>query len=121
MDWITRSWRCPAGTTPLGKRHSSLWTAGRLRRSCEAHSTASSCAAGKHSVIPRVTIKPRLMLQANGDTVEQRRGEFLLGTDCGRLDLDAIHGFLTGCYWAKGIPREVVARSVQNSLCFGVY
>jgi GNAT superfamily N-acetyltransferase len=61
------------------------------------------------------------MLQANGDTVEQRRGEFLLSTDCGRLDLDAIHGFLTGCYWAKGIPREVVARSVQNSLCFGVY
>lgn len=32
-----------------------------------------------------------------------------------------IHRFLTDCYWAKGIPREVVARSIENSLCFGVY
>jgi GNAT superfamily N-acetyltransferase len=61
------------------------------------------------------------MLQTNGDTVEERRGEFLLSTDRGRLELDTIHAFLSGSYWAKRIPREVVARSVQNSLCFGVY
>ena len=54
-------------------------------------------------------------------TIEERRGEFLLSTDPDRLDLDVIHGFLTACYWAKGIPREVVARSIQNALCFGVY
>jgi GNAT superfamily N-acetyltransferase len=53
--------------------------------------------------------------------IENRRGEFLLSTDPERLDLNLIHGFLTECYWAKGIPREVVARSIQNSLCFGVY
>src|SRR6202051_4811722 len=53
--------------------------------------------------------------------VEQRRGEFLVSTDPARLDLDVIHGFLTNCYWAKGIPREVVARSLEHSLCFGVY
>lgn len=53
--------------------------------------------------------------------IEQRRGEFLLSTDPARLDLDVIHGFLTNCYWAKGIPREVVARSIENSLCFGIY
>ena len=53
--------------------------------------------------------------------VEQRRGEFLLSTDPARLNLDVIHGFLTNCYWAKGIPREVVAQSIQHSLCFGVY
>jgi len=45
----------------------------------------------------------------------------LLSTDRGRLELDTIHAFLSGSYWAKGIPREVVARSVENSLCFGVY
>jgi len=55
------------------------------------------------------------------EKVEQRRGEFLLSTDRDRLDLKVIHGFLSACYWAKGIPREVVARSMQNSLCFGVY
>ncbi len=53
--------------------------------------------------------------------VEYRRGEFVISTDRGRLDLDVIHGFLTNCYWAKGIPREVVARSIEHSLCFGVY
>ena len=53
--------------------------------------------------------------------VEQRKGEFLLSTDRRRLDLDLVHGFLTKSYWAKGIPREVVARSIENSLCFGVY
>jgi GNAT superfamily N-acetyltransferase len=57
-----------------------------------------------------------------GDTViESRRGAFVVSTDPARLDLDVIHGFLTSCYWAKGIPRELVARSIQHSLCFGVY
>ena len=55
------------------------------------------------------------------EVVEHRRGEFLLSTDPARLDLDVIHGFLTNCYWAKGIPREIVARSIEHSLCFGVY
>src|SRR5271166_1534521 len=53
--------------------------------------------------------------------VEHLRGEYLISTDPARLDLDVIHGFLTNCYWAKGIPREVVARSIEHSLCFGVY
>jgi GNAT superfamily N-acetyltransferase len=53
--------------------------------------------------------------------VEYRRGEFLISTDPARLDLNVIHGFLTNCYWAKGIPRDVLARSIEHSLCFGVY
>ncbi|HUO25209.1 MAG TPA: GNAT family N-acetyltransferase [Candidatus Aquilonibacter sp.] len=53
--------------------------------------------------------------------VEQRRGEFLISTDRKRVDRDAVHAFLTSSYWARGIPREVVARSIENSLCFGVY
>ena len=52
---------------------------------------------------------------------EFRRGEFLISTDPARLDLDVIYNFLTNCYWAKGIPREVVARSSEHSLCFGIY
>jgi GNAT superfamily N-acetyltransferase len=52
---------------------------------------------------------------------EYREGRFLVSTDRSWLDLDLIHGFLTDCYWAKGIPREIVARSIENSLCFGVY
>lgn len=59
---------------------------------------------------------------ANLDTiVEHKRGEFTVSTDPARLDLDVIYRFLTGSYWAKGIPREVVARSIEHALCFGIY
>jgi GNAT superfamily N-acetyltransferase len=52
---------------------------------------------------------------------EYRRGAFLISTDRERLSLDVVYGFLTNCYWAKGIPREVVAQSIEGSLCFGIY
>jgi GNAT superfamily N-acetyltransferase len=52
---------------------------------------------------------------------EHRKGKFVISTDEERFDLDMVHGFLTESYWAEGISREVVARSIQNSLCFGVF
>jgi len=52
---------------------------------------------------------------------EFRKGEFTASTDPALIELDVIHGFLTNSYWAEGIPREVVARSIENSLCFGLY
>lgn len=55
------------------------------------------------------------------DIIEHRRGRFLVSTDPARLDVDLIHNFLTNCYWAKGIPKDVVARSIEHSLCFGIY
>ena len=53
--------------------------------------------------------------------VEHRRGELVISTDRRRLSLDVVHDFLTNCYWAKGISREIVARSIEHSLCFGIY
>lgn len=47
--------------------------------------------------------------------------EFEISTDTARLDIAAVHGFLTASYWAAGIPLDTVARSIQNSLCFGIY
>ena len=38
-----------------------------------------------------------------------------------RLDVDAIHAFLSESYWSAGIPRAVVERAIANSLCFGVF
>jgi GNAT superfamily N-acetyltransferase len=55
------------------------------------------------------------------EIVEHRRGEFLISTDPARLDLNVIHDFLTNCYWARGVPREVVERSIEHALCFGIY
>ncbi|HWY56802.1 MAG TPA: GNAT family N-acetyltransferase [Terriglobales bacterium] len=52
---------------------------------------------------------------------EYRKDDFTVSTDHARINLDVVHGFLTECYWAKGIPRDTVAQSIDNSLCFGVY
>ena len=52
---------------------------------------------------------------------EYRKENFLVSTDPARLDVDAIHAYLTRSYWAEGRSKEVVAKSVENSLNFGLY
>ncbi len=52
---------------------------------------------------------------------DYHRDGFTISTDPDRLDLDAIHGYLSRSYWAEGVPREVVARSIRHALCFGLY
>ena len=52
---------------------------------------------------------------------EVSRDDFLISTDPARLDVAAIHQELTRSYWAQGIPLDLVARSLQGSLCFGLY
>ena len=52
---------------------------------------------------------------------EWRRGAFLITTDRHRIDLDVVHDFLVNSYWATGIPREVVRRSIEHSLPFGLF
>lgn len=49
------------------------------------------------------------------------RGGYTISTDPDRLDRKVIHEFLASSYWARGIPRAVVDRSIDNSLTFGVY
>ena len=52
---------------------------------------------------------------------EWKRGQYIISTDPRRLDLETIHGFLVRSYWAEGVPREVVARALEHSLCFGLF
>ena len=52
---------------------------------------------------------------------EWRRGAYLVTTDKGRLNLEVVHSFLKTSYWAAGISADVVTRSVQNSLAFGLF
>ena len=49
------------------------------------------------------------------------RGQYWITTDQQKLDLDAIHGYVSRSFWAEGIPKEIVARSMGNSLCFGLF
>ena len=50
------------------------------------------------------------------------KDSFTISTDKKKLDILLIHYFLSKeSYWAKDIPLEVVKRSIEGSLCFGVY
>ena len=51
----------------------------------------------------------------------EHRDGYTVSSDPARLDVDAIHAFLTACYWSTGIPRQTVARAVAHSLGFGLY
>ena len=53
--------------------------------------------------------------------VEDRQDSLLISTDPARLDVRAIHAYLTRSYWASGIPLETVERCIQGAMCFGVY
>jgi len=53
--------------------------------------------------------------------IDTESQEITVTTDPSRLDLDVIHGYLVRSYWAHGIPREVVARAMAHSLCFGAF
>ena len=50
-----------------------------------------------------------------------KEGTLEISTDTRRLDIGVIHAFLSKSYWARGIPRGLVERSIRGSLCFGVY
>ncbi|HEX3165044.1 MAG TPA: GNAT family N-acetyltransferase [Chitinophagaceae bacterium] len=46
---------------------------------------------------------------------------FTISTEKEKLDIDLIHSFLNRTYWAEGILKEIIRRSIEGSLCFGVY
>ncbi len=37
------------------------------------------------------------------------------------LDIDFIHRELAASYWSKNIPRSIVEKGIQNSMCFGMF
>jgi GNAT superfamily N-acetyltransferase len=57
----------------------------------------------------------------NDPIYERRRDDLLVSTDRSRLDVDLIHRVLSSTYWANGMPRDVLVRSIEGSIAFGVY
>jgi GNAT superfamily N-acetyltransferase len=52
---------------------------------------------------------------------QQTYGEYELSTDKRRLDIGTIHAYLTQSYWSPGVPRTIVERAIDGSLCVGIY
>ncbi|PSL46596.1 N-acetylglutamate synthase-like GNAT family acetyltransferase [Chitinophaga niastensis] len=56
------------------------------------------------------------------ETIEVKEGDYIISTDKSKLDEKAIHDFLANeSYWAQNIPLSVVKKSLEGSLCFGVF
>lgn len=54
--------------------------------------------------------------------IEYHQGKFSILTDRKQLNINFIHDYLCNqSYWAQGRSREVVEKSIRNSLCFGVF
>lgn len=49
------------------------------------------------------------------------KDNYLVSTDREKLDVQAIHRYLTRSGWAKGIEPNIVSASIENSLNFGLY
>ncbi|WP_163937285.1 GNAT family N-acetyltransferase [Paraferrimonas sp. SM1919] len=48
--------------------------------------------------------------------------DYFVSEEKALLDIEMVHDYLANeSYWARGIPKEVVLTSIENSMCFGVY
>lgn len=51
-----------------------------------------------------------------------QKNDFEISTDKSKLDVAFIHAYLSGeSYWAKNIPIALVQKSIDHSVCFGLY
>src|SRR5690349_18473985 len=55
------------------------------------------------------------------DPSMERTSEYDTSADKRRLDVATIHEYLTQSYWSPGVPRAIVERAIEGSLCFGVF
>lgn len=50
------------------------------------------------------------------------KDDYFISTDSSLLNIDVIYNYLSAeSYWAKNIPKDLVIKSIINSLCFGLY
>ena len=47
--------------------------------------------------------------------------EITISDDKSKLNIELIHNFLTNSYWAKGRTIGEVKKSIEHSICFGVF
>jgi GNAT superfamily N-acetyltransferase len=53
---------------------------------------------------------------------EIQKGDYLVSDDKQKIDLTFVHEYLSKeSYWAQNIPVDVVTRSIENSISYGVY
>jgi GNAT superfamily N-acetyltransferase len=50
------------------------------------------------------------------------KDNYFISTNKEKLDIDTIYNYIAfESYWAQGIPKTIVEKSIEGSLCFGLY
>jgi GNAT superfamily N-acetyltransferase len=53
---------------------------------------------------------------------EKKINGYIISNDKSKLDVGLIHSYLSReSYWAENIPLENIRKSIEGSLCFGIY
>jgi hypothetical protein len=53
--------------------------------------------------------------------MEVKFDEYLISNDKALLNKEVIYSFLSRSYWANKRPIETINKTIENSICFGVY
>jgi GNAT superfamily N-acetyltransferase len=54
--------------------------------------------------------------------MEEKHGGFTISNEKDKIQLDVVHRYLTEeAYWTTGRTREMTKKTIEHSLCFGVY
>ncbi len=49
------------------------------------------------------------------------QNDYKITTDKSKIQFEVVYNFLSNSYWSKNIPKEIVHRAIENSLCFSVF
>jgi GNAT superfamily N-acetyltransferase len=50
-----------------------------------------------------------------------REAQYEISLDPARVDVEAAHAYLSGSYWAQGIPIDLLRKAIANSLCVAAF
>ncbi len=52
---------------------------------------------------------------------EMKAGGFMISTDKSKLQIDVVIALIKSAYWAADRSSIIIEKSIENSLCYGVY
>ena len=50
-----------------------------------------------------------------------QEAQYEISLDPARVDVEAAHAYLSGSYWAQGIPIDLLRKAIANSLCVAAF
>jgi N-acetylglutamate synthase-like GNAT family acetyltransferase len=53
--------------------------------------------------------------------IDYQKDDFLITTDFNKIDINAVCSLLAQSYWANSRKKEIIIKSLENSLCFSLF